>query len=141
MLTSDLLLKGDPLLLIGKLLSSSAPTTPPVTHLYLSPLYVHLPLCSFCHCLSFILEARCEYFRIMFSSGMTESNAVNEESAPAMVDIVVPDSFVGLLRFLIYLYTDILPDGSDGALLEDLMSADRYQVSSLTSWLADETSL
>ena len=77
---------------------------------------------------SFILEARCEYFRIVFSSGMAESNAVNEESAPAMVDIVVPDSFVGLLRFLIYLYTDILPDGSDGALLEDLMSADRYQV-------------
>lgn len=77
---------------------------------------------------SFILEARCEYFRIMFTSGMAESNAVNEESAPAMVDIVVPDSFVGLLRFLIYLYTDILPDGSDGALLEDLMSADRYQV-------------
>lgn len=75
------------------------------------------------------MEARCEYFRIMFSTGMAESSAVNEESSPGMVDIVVPDSFVGLLRFLIYLYTDILPDGSDGALLEDLMSADRYQVS------------
>jgi hypothetical protein len=60
---------------------------------------------------------------------LVESTAVNEESTVGgMVDIVVPDSFVGLLRFLIYLYTDILPDGSDGALLEDLMSADRYQV-------------
>jgi hypothetical protein len=66
----------------------------------------------------------------MFGSGMAESSAVNEDSVSGggMVDIVVPDSFVGLLRFLIYLYTDILPDGSDGALLEDLMSADRYQV-------------
>lgn len=63
----------------------------------------------------------------MFSSGMSESVEILEDSSP-MVDIVVPDSFVGLLRFLIYLYTDILPDGSDGAILEDLMSADRYQV-------------
>lgn len=80
----------------------------------------------------FILETRCEYFRMMFSSGMAESTAVNEDSngttSSGMVDIVVPDSFIGLLRFLIYLYTNILPDGSDGALLEDLMSADRYQV-------------
>lgn len=64
---------------------------------------------------------------MMFSSGMSEFIGILEESSP-MVDIVVPDSFVGLLRFLIYLYTDILPDGSDGAILEDLMSADRYQV-------------
>ena len=70
---------------------------------------------------------------MMFNSGMSESIAVAgtddvEDGPPAVVDIVVPDSFVGLLRLLIYLYTDILPDGSDGALLEDLMSADRYQV-------------
>lgn len=67
----------------------------------------------------------------MFSGGMAESAAISasiDDEAPAVVDIVVPDSFVGLLRFLIFLYTDILPDGSDGALLEDLMSADRYQV-------------
>jgi hypothetical protein len=69
----------------------------------------------------------------MFGGGMAEAAAVSgsdEEEGPAVVDIVVPDSFVGLLRFLIFLYTDILPDGSDGALLEDLMSADRYQVRS-----------
>jgi hypothetical protein len=64
----------------------------------------------------------------MFGSGMVESTAVNEESTVGgMVDIVVPDSLIGLLRFLIDLYPDILPDGSDGALLEDFMSADRYQ--------------
>jgi hypothetical protein len=33
---------------------------------------------------------------------------------------------VGFLRLLIFLYTGSLPDGSDGALLEDLMAADRY---------------
>jgi hypothetical protein len=36
---------------------------------------------------------------------------------------------VGFLRFLIYIYTQILPDGSDGALLEDLMTADRLFIS------------
>jgi hypothetical protein len=35
---------------------------------------------------------------------------------------------VGFLRLLIFLYTDSLPDGSDGALLEDLMSAERYHL-------------
>lgn len=80
----------------------------------------------------FILEARCEYFRVLFSSGMSESMEFQksvdgdpENEIPAVVDIVVPDTFVGLLRLLIFLYTDILPDGADGALLEDLMSADR----------------
>jgi hypothetical protein len=82
----------------------------------------------------FILESRCEYFRILFRSGMQESLMAStrdystDDDSPPVVDIVVPDTFVGLLRFLIYLYTDILPDGSDGALLEDLMSADRYQM-------------
>jgi hypothetical protein len=44
------------------------------------------------------------------------------------VDVVVPDSFVGFLRLLIFLYTDTLPAGADGVILEDLMAADRYQV-------------
>lgn len=35
------------------------------------------------------------------------------------------DTFVGFLRLLIFIYTGMLPDGSDGALLEDLMAADR----------------
>jgi hypothetical protein len=43
-----------------------------------------------------------------------------------MVDVVVPDTFVGFLRLLIFIYTGTLPDGSDGAILEDLMAADRY---------------
>ena len=38
---------------------------------------------------------------------------------------VSADSFVGFLRLLLFIYTDSLPDGSDGALLEDLMAADR----------------
>jgi hypothetical protein len=42
-----------------------------------------------------------------------------------MVDVVVPDTFVGFLRLLIFIYTGTLPDGSDGAILEDLMAADR----------------
>lgn len=36
------------------------------------------------------------------------------------------DTFVGFLRLLIFVYTGTLPDGSDGALLEDLMAADRF---------------
>jgi hypothetical protein len=73
----------------------------------------------------FVLEARCEYFRAMFRSGMSEAA---EAPTGGAVDVVVPDTFVGFLRLLIFLYTDALPDGSDGALLEDLMSADRYNV-------------
>jgi hypothetical protein len=86
----------------------------------------------------FILEARCEYFRVLFNSGLSESlhfqktpDGDPDNEIPAVVDIVVPDTFVGLLRLLIFLYTDVLPDGADGALLEDLMSADRYQVHDL----------
>lgn len=70
----------------------------------------------------FLLEARCEYFRAMFRSGMSEGQDAGK------VDVVVPDTFVGFLRLLIFIYTDTLPDGSDGALLEDLMSADRYNM-------------
>jgi hypothetical protein len=35
------------------------------------------------------------------------------------------------LRLLIYLYTDTLPDGTDAALLEDLLCADRYGISDM----------
>ncbi len=69
----------------------------------------------------FVLEGRCEYFRAMFRSGMAESFLPGR----AVTDVVVPDSFVGFLRLLIFIYTNTLPDGSDGALLEDLMAADR----------------
>jgi len=36
------------------------------------------------------------------------------------------DSYVGLLRMLLFLYTNTLPEGSDGLLLQDLLTADRY---------------
>jgi hypothetical protein len=45
-----------------------------------------------------------------------------------MGGIGLVDTFVGFLRLLIFLYTGTLPDGSDGALLEDLMAADRYVI-------------
>jgi hypothetical protein len=72
----------------------------------------------------------------MFRSGQTAESAVSVRKrghGPApdparIVDVVVPDTFVGFLRLLIFLYTDTLPDGSDGALLEDLMSAERYHL-------------
>jgi alpha-tubulin suppressor-like RCC1 family protein len=71
-----------------------------------------------------VLEARSVYFRSMFRSGMMESFVVNGKPT----DIVVPDRFVCLLRMMIFIYTDILPEGSDEALLEDLVTADRYQI-------------
>jgi hypothetical protein len=88
----------------------------------------------------FVLEARCAYFRAMFRSGMVEGGmgvvggggryaySSGASSSGGMVDVVVPDTFVGFLRLLIFIYTGSLPDGSDGALLEDLMAADRYVV-------------
>ena len=86
----------------------------------------------------FILEARCPYFKAMFRSGMMEtrrgggpgggysSSQQSYGDRARMVDVVVPDTFVGFLRLLIFIYTGTLPDGSDGAILEDLMAADRY---------------
>jgi len=81
----------------------------------------------------FILEARCPYFRAMFRSGMMETrrgvaggSSYGAGDRTRMVDVVVPDTFVGFLRLLIFIYTGTLPDGSDGAILEDLMAADRY---------------
>ena len=80
----------------------------------------------------FILESRSDYFRAMFRSSMAEGFGDNSstglQSAATTVDVVVPDTFVGFLRVLIFIYTDTLPDGSDAALLEDLMSADRYNL-------------
>jgi hypothetical protein len=36
------------------------------------------------------------------------------------------DTYIGLLRMLIYMYTDTLPVGHDAVLLEDIITADRY---------------
>ncbi|RYG65618.1 BTB/POZ domain-containing protein [archaeon] len=64
----------------------------------------------------FILE-RIEYFKVMFKWG--------GGGGGGRIEVVVPDSFVGFLRLLIFLYTGTVPEGSDGALLEDLLAADR----------------
>lgn len=82
----------------------------------------------------FILESRCEYFKAMFrfQPGVPGSDGSISQSAAStnvgMVDVVVPDTFVAFLRLLIFIYTDTLPDGNDEALLEDLLSADRYDL-------------
>jgi len=79
------------------------------------------------HAHRFILESRSEYFRTMFRSSYVEGfRDGNSSGAATSVDVVVPDTFVGFLRLLIFMYTDTLPDGSDDALLEDLICADRY---------------
>ncbi len=82
----------------------------------------------------FILESRCDYFKAMFrfhpgASGPDGSVSQSATSTHVgMVDVVVPDTFVAFLRLLIFIYTDTLPDGNDEALLEDLLSADRYDL-------------
>ena len=40
----------------------------------------------------------------------------------------MPDSYVGLLRLLLYVYSGALADSNTDALLEDLVAADRYQL-------------
>jgi len=73
----------------------------------------------------FILEARSEYFKKMFKSGFSESKNGTSGGINKMVDVVIPGSFVGFLRLLLFMYTSTLPDGSDAALLEDLETANR----------------
>eukprot|EP00981_Chlorochromonas_danica_P004559 scaffold912_cov187-Ochromonas_danica.AAC.37 len=71
----------------------------------------------------FVLESRSPYFRTMFSSSFREGQV--RGPTEGLIEIAVPDSAVGLLRVLVFLYTDNLPDASDGLLLEDLLAADR----------------
>ena len=83
----------------------------------------------------FLLESRSPYFRALFRSGgmmhqpratVVQRGRGRRRERASVVDIVVPDTFVGFLRLLLFVYTDTLPDGSDDALLEDLLAADRY---------------
>ena len=84
------------------------------------------------HAHRFILESRSEYFRTMFRSSYVESfRDGNSSGAATSVDVVVPDTFVCFLRMLIFMYTNTLPDGSDDALLEDLICADRYDLTDM----------
>jgi hypothetical protein len=72
---------------------------------------------------------------------------LNSSASETYIDVIVPgtkrlgvfnlfflssnfvDTFIGIWRLLIYLYTNTLPfAAADGALLEDLMAADRYDL-------------
>jgi alpha-tubulin suppressor-like RCC1 family protein len=86
-----------------------------------------------------VLCARSEYFAVMFSSGMAESNSSSSSASKRQqqqqrcVDVVVPDSHVGMLRLLLFLYSGTLPSAAPDTLLEDLLSADRYRLLNMVS--------
>jgi trimeric autotransporter adhesin len=88
-----------------------------------------------------VLCARSEYFAAMFSSGMAESSTTTSSSKRQQqqqqqqrcVDVVVPDSHVGMLRLLLFLYSGTLPPAAADTLLEDLLSADRYRLLNMVS--------
>lgn len=84
------------------------------------------------HAHRFVLVARSDYFRAMFSSGM-------REGVRSSVEIDVPDTYAGMLRLLKYVYGDILEDGDTQQVLEDFVAADRYGL--LQMKLACESSL
>ena len=73
-----------------------------------------------------MLEARSEYFRVMFRSGMLglPEGAVQEE----VISVVVPDTYIGFLRMLTFIYTHCLPEATINTLLDDLFTADRYNL-------------
>ena len=72
----------------------------------------------------FLLESRSEYFRAMFRSGMAES--ITQPSQ--IITVVVPESYLGFLRLLTFIYTSTIPGGNNEVLIEDLMTADRYNL-------------
>ncbi|CAM9459081.1 unnamed protein product, partial [Chrysoparadoxa australica] len=74
-----------------------------------------------------ILTSQSEYFKAMFRSGMQEGSA-SQGTKDAVVEVVVPDTAVGILRLLLYLYSNNLASTTTETLLEDLEAADRYQV-------------
>jgi alpha-tubulin suppressor-like RCC1 family protein len=87
-----------------------------------------------------VLCARSEYFAAMFSSGMAESSNSStsgskrqQQQQQRCVDVVVPDSHVGMLRLLLFLYSGTLPPAAPDTLLEDLLSADRYRLLNMVS--------
>jgi len=72
-----------------------------------------------------ILESHCEYLRAMFRF-RRDAKQPEFSAGAAAVDVMVPDTFVGLTRLLLFLYSDNLPDGSDDTVIQDLLAADRY---------------
>ena len=91
-----------------------------------------------------VLAAASSYFRAMFRAmaslneprssdrrgGDTEDDEdEDEESAgPSVLEVVVPDSYVGMLRVLLWVYTGKLEEGNFDSVLEDLIAADRFQL-------------
>jgi hypothetical protein len=45
-----------------------------------------------------------------------------------VISVVVPDSYIGFLRLLTFVYTNCLPEATIDALLHDLLTADRYNL-------------
>ncbi|CAM9859255.1 unnamed protein product [Scytosiphon promiscuus] len=92
------------------------------------PIYAHRVL----------LSCESEYFAAMFrfrdqkgQDGIDIPHGTKEHHeghATAMAEIVVPDSYSGFVRLLLYIYTGVLPDSGPESLLEDMMSADRYRL-------------
>ena len=68
-----------------------------------------------------ILSARSAYFAAMFRSAGGAGGR-----GKGVVEVQVPDSYVSLLRLLVFIYCGQCGEGSADALLEDLLSADRY---------------
>eukprot|EP00903_Cladosiphon_okamuranus_P005884 g5820.t1 len=77
-----------------------------------------------------VLSCECEYFDAMFRFRDQMGSGKKEQGGHAtdMAEIVVPDSYSGFARLLLYLYTGVLPESSPESVLEDLVSADRYRL-------------
>jgi len=91
-----------------------------------------------------VLAAASSYFRAMFRAmaslheprsssdrrgGGDDDDEDEETSAgPGVLEIVVPDSYVGMLRVLLWVYTGKLEEGNFDSVLEDLIAADRFQL-------------
>lgn len=58
--------------------------------------------------------------------GMTETD--RGDIPQQLVGVIVPDTYVGFLRLLTFIYTNMLPEGSSDILLDDLLAADRYNI-------------
>jgi len=84
-----------------------------------------------------VLVAASEYFAAMFrhqgvlGSGEEEDGDEDEGGRPPLVEIVVPDSHVGMLRLLLFIYTGHVEGADEGAVLEDLLAADRFQLAGM----------
>ncbi|CAM9154068.1 unnamed protein product [Discosporangium mesarthrocarpum] len=77
-----------------------------------------------------VLACQSQYFAAMFRSGMLEDRSGSDRNGcgRGIVEVVVPDTYSGLLRLLLFLYSGVLPDCNSDAVLIDLVAADRYRL-------------